>query len=506
MTVSALRSLERVFVGNDGRISEEEAAALVGSTADYGAVSTEEKAELRALVSRNRDRLDAAAGVTLERFLATGEAPPPAPAPVPDVVRSVEGRNPATFSDDTVLLGPDGTVKGESGVVPYTRSYDSTKTGPLRFKHGSTAPDSNAVSPDALAKVREQSPGTALDAAAAVYGARVDGFEKMANSKNFFDDQAEFWWGKCHAWTWSSLSKRIDQLVDVDGPEGQRGLWVGGQWLSRADLGNWMMAVADEISIAGPSQLFKENLSAADLVKGTTQFMMNNGGGVIGDVYNDQKHGGERQVWNQPFVSSELTTRTVAGSAARAVLDLAKADGAAGGAAVKRVTIVGRYGVEASDDHEGPSTQSSKTWNLYAVADANGKMLTAYMADDVKLKRVAGLPARTTDELPDYLWKPKLTAIDDVLAGRRNWNVELGAHGPEFKFFLTTVLGKGVPGNARAAFEAELAATPAGAVDSGRATDLARKYPGIANAYTPTQWGAAFGARGLEPRAFGAAW
>src|SRR5207248_940751 len=84
------------------------------------------------------------------------------------------------------------------------------------------------------------------------------------------------------------------------------------------------------------------------------------------------------------------------------------------------------------------------------------------MADDDKLKSVTGLPTQYSDDLPDYFWKPKLAAIDDVIAGRSNWNVEGNAHGKEFKFIVQTVLEKGVPGPTRSAFEAEIAERAAG--------------------------------------------
>ena len=57
-----------------------------------------------------------------------------------------------------------------------------------------------------------------------------------------------------------------------------------------------------------------------------------------------------------------------------------------------------------------------------------------------------------------------------------------------------------MPASVRAGFEAEVRA---GATD---AAALARKYPGVANAYSPQQWAALFAPRGLNARAFGAAW
>ena len=497
MTVDNLRRLETQFL-NDQKISADEAQQLVNSTWDWGAFSKEERAELEAILKRDGTKLEPAARQTIEKFLGVPDNTAP-------VIASITGANPATFADDAVFLGRDGTQHGESGVTAYTRGYDSTLTGPLRFAHGSGAPASRLLSAEENARIKETPPGVALDAAAKAYGVKVDGFQKMAHSKGFFDSDAEAWWGKCHAWAWSALDARINKMVDVEGPDGKKGVWIGGQWLSRADLGNWMMATADEIALADPQALFKGELTASELVKGTTQFLMNNGGGAVADIHNDKKKG-RREVWNQPFVSSDLTTRTLDGPGAIAILKQAKKDGVERGLAVKQVTIVGTYGVERGDDHEGAPGTSSKTWNLYAVTDSNGKMVTAYMADDSKLERTAGLPTKATDDLPEYFWKPKLQALDDVLAGKRNWTVESDKHGAEFKFFVGTVLTKGVSGTVRSAFEAELQAAPAGAVDAARVRDLARSYPGVANAYSPEQWRGLFASRGLDAKAFGAAW
>lgn len=281
---------------------------------------------------------------------------------------------------------------------------------------------------------------------------------------------------------------------------------MGGQFISRADLGNWMMAVADEIAIKDSNQLFDSNLTALDMIKGTTQFLMNNGGGMVSDIFNDKKKG-HKEVWNQPFVSSDVTTKALPkDDTSTKILELAKADGQAGGVEVKQLTIVGSYGNERSDDYEGDPNRSSKTWNMYAVCDGNGKVLTAYMADDEKLKDLTGLPTTSTDDLPDYIWKPTLRAISDTLAGRPNRVVDEDSHGKEFKFFLQTVLQKGVPATTRTAFESALAALPAGNLDAGAVTDLARKYPGVANAYSPEQWQRAFASRGMDAKAFGADW
>jgi hypothetical protein len=509
MSVTNLRKLEQRFLV-DQRISADEAKQLLDSTKDFGGVSSGEKAELKAMLTRYADKLEPAAKTLIEKFLGGADSslvvgPGPTPPANAEVIRGVTGSNKASFDDDQVFLGRDGTLHGESNVPAYTRSYDSIKEGPLRTRHGSDVPASTVLKPEDLAALKKNTPGQALDAAAKVFGAKVDGFDAMANSKDFYNPDADYWWGKCHAWTWSSLSTEIDKLVDVPGPVGERGLWVGGQFLSRADLGNWMMATADQVSVNDGNELFDTDLSATDLLKGTNQYLMNNGGGVVADVFNDKKKG-HKEVWNQPFVGSDLTSKSLGADVAKGLLDQATKDGITGGTLVKQVTIVGTYAVEQSDDHEGDPGHTSKTWNMYAVTDANGKVLTAYMADDDKLKTLTNLPTKSTDDVPDYFWKPTLGAINDTLAGRPNNTVNWNAHGKEFSFFVQTVLKKGVPATTRKAFEADFAALPAGAVDAAKVAELVKKYPGVANGYSPDQWKAAFTARGLDAKTFGAAW
>ena len=500
MTVETLRRLETLLLEDDRRLDEADARSLVESTRDWGVTTDAERAELRAIVGRGGDRVVPAARAVIDAFLGVAASAPPGP-----VISAALGAQPGSLDDDAVFLGADGTVRGEAGVSSYTRGYDATQQGPLRFAHGSPAPRSGFLTDEENRRARERTPGQQLDAAARAFGAGARGFEALAHSKSFFDPDAEFWWGKCHAWAWAALSEEVNARVDVGGPEGERGLWIGGSWLSRADLGNWMMAVADQVSLADGNQLFDAELTAMDLLAGTTQFLMNEGGGVVADVFNDKKKG-HKEVWNQPFVASEVTTQTLRGDAAAGLLARARRDGVGGATQVRRVQVVGTFAAEAGDAHEGPPRTSSRTWNVYAVTDASGRVRGAYMADDPALDGVRGLPTRTTDDLPEYLWKPRLQAVDDVLAGRRNWTVENDPHGPEFEFFVGTVLARGVPGHVRSDFEAAVASAPAGRLKPADAQALARRFPGVANAYAPEQWERLLGSRGLDARAFGAAW
>jgi hypothetical protein len=127
------------------------------------------------------------------------------------------------------------------------------------------------------------------------------------------------------------------------------------------------------------------------------------------------------------------------------------------------------------------------------------------MADDDAVKNIAGLPTNISDDLPEYFWKPKLGAINDALAGKPNAVVDGDSHGKQFRFFIDHVLKDGVPGTTRAAFEKDALATT-GPIDAAKAADLLKKYPGVANAYSPDDWAKNFANRGLDAKKFGAAW
>jgi hypothetical protein len=483
----------------DQKITREEMEKILAEVKESdGAITSDERVELAGQVrwswmeeSFEPDALD-----LLEAFLTTSTA---------DVIRVETGSNAGSLADDSVFLIEDGFENGDTGIKAYTRSYDAIFAGPLRYRNGSEAPAHGSLSAEEVAKLRAMTPGNALDEAARIFGAPTGrGFEAMANSRQFFNPDAEGWWGKCHAWAWSALNTWVNEKVDVAGPEGERGLWIAGQWLSRADLGNWMMAVADTISTRDSNILFDTGVTPEELLKGMVQYLMDpSGGGVVADIDLDRNNpGGAREVWNQPFIGASMDAQTLTGPVAEAIL--AKA-GVAGGVTVKLVQAVGRYGVEVGDHHEDDPAVSNREWNMYVVTDAQGKVLKGIMADDDALQDIADLPLTWSDELPEYWWKPTNAAIEDVIAGRTNALVERNALGKEFKFFLNTVLGKGVSAATRKAFEDE-ALTITGFAGQEKVAELAAKYPGVANAYSPAEWQKLFLVKGLTAQKFGAAW
>lgn len=488
MTVTLLRTLNSLLTRDDERLDAPEARRLVDSSRDGGDVSPDEKKELRAIASGPKTTL--AAKSVIEAFVAEPVTEP--------VMRAMTGFDATTFDDDVVVLGRDGALTGTSGITPYSRGYDAVHTGPMRLAHGSTAPHSALLTDEENARLATLKPADALDAAAKERGVQLGrGFDALANAKSSYDPEAPTWWGKCHAWAWSAMSNELAARVDVGGPEGQRGLWLGGQWVSRADLGNFLMGAADHIALADPNVLFDQKVTAYDLLAATSQFLVNGGGGFVADIHNDAVHGGEREVWNQPFVAADVDTTTLTGAPADALLRLARADGVEGGVIVKHVHVIGRYGNERGDAWEGDAHLNSRAWNVYAITDANGVVQGAYMADDPKLADFSGLPTLQSQELPEYVWKPTMRAADAALSGRLDRSIDEDPLGREYRFLVGDVLKNGVPGAVRSRFEAEVASLPQGPIDAARLDSLKTRYAGIENAYSAEQWARLFKSRGL---------
>jgi len=70
VSVEKLRRLETQFL-SDQQITAAEAQKLVTSTWDWNAISTEERAELKAILVRDAGRLEPAARQTIETFLGS---------------------------------------------------------------------------------------------------------------------------------------------------------------------------------------------------------------------------------------------------------------------------------------------------------------------------------------------------------------------------------------------------------------------------------------------------
>jgi hypothetical protein len=485
MTIHSLRTLEVVLTRDDERIDADEAKTLLEAAHDGGEIDFSEATALRALPRATDEARD-----VIEDFLSAPRSPP--------VLRALTGFDRSSFDDDVVVLAGEGRSSGSAGVVPHSRAWGSVKNGPMRRAHGSGAPASPVLTAEEAKRVAGQSPGAALDAAAKELGVKLgEGFVGLAHKSSSYDPQAPHWWGKCHAWAWAALSTELSARVDVGGPEGQRGLWLGGQWISRADLGNFLMGVADRIALGDDAVMFDAQVTALDLLQATAQDLLVGGGGFVADLHHDATHGGQREVWNQPFVGAEVTSTGLSKETLDGLVSLAKREGNDDAVSAKRVELRARYGNEQSDDWEGPWVEGTRTWNVYAVTNAAGVVVAAYLANDAKLSAVPSLPTTQTAELLEYVWKPSLAPIDAALNGTPNAIIDGDLNAREYRFFLGTVLKRGVPGAMRARFEAEVARLPAGRVDEKTKGALHQRFPGIAAAYTKEQWQRAFASRGL---------
>jgi hypothetical protein len=393
----------------------------------------------------------------------------------------------------------EGNVSIDTGTNPYTRNYNPTTEGELRKRHGSPVPPSTAFDAAEQATLQQTSPGNALDAMAKLMGATT-GFEKMANAPEFFNPNEKAWMGNCAGWSWSANNKALSKAVDVDGQAGQKGVWFGGQFLSRADLGNWAMAVSNKLATAQTERSNTQSVGHPGPLEVlySLQALQKDGPGLVANVWNDAAHG-NHQVWNQPVHGADIEVSKVPDEVKDKILELAQKDGWRA-SDVKLVRTEVHYGQEAGQSYEGPTNDRSKNWNMYVVQNDDGEVRWGIMANDPRLRDVQGLPEKSSDSLPDYINLMPTDMIDDAMAGR-TIGFDDSADKKEFEFFMGKVLPNAVPAYVRTQFERELQSND-GALTDRQKAQLAAKYPKIANAYSPDQWQKF----GLDPAKFGAVW
>jgi hypothetical protein len=499
---AAVYRLYRQSLDDDGQLDGQEMLLLAGFFKDHRGVNAKVKAFLELVLASQAATPDGQQ--LLSQYLAGA---PPNFVPLKNNLYEVsQGADPSSIFDDSIRLKGEGSVSGDTNLVGHSRGYAKKADGILRFAHGSPAPAypqvSSAQETDTL---RTQGPHLALDRAAATYGLQLGqfGFKYLAE-KVHYDPAAPYWAGVCHAWSYTAADNRLNALVDVEGPQGRRGIWIFGQWISRADLGNWLMATANSLAIAD-SQTLDSFVRPENLLKGITQHVMTSGRGLRGDLFNDQEKGGY-EVWNQPIYSADLSVSAVSDAVASAVLAHAAQNGPSfpplpDSPRVKLVRITARWGAEVSDSHEGPAQIATSHWNMYLVTDDQGTVVKGYMAHHLAKAGVPGLPVATSHPLPDYYAFPVHAVVDAALGNEQNALLDNSVDGPYLRFLVGTVLAHGVPDTMRSAFEAELFAS-----SSPDAAALAQKYPGIANAYSPAQWSQVFADLLGPGAAFGARW
>ncbi|MCC7074010.1 MAG: hypothetical protein IT383_22065 [Deltaproteobacteria bacterium] len=491
----------------DGVITATEVEELARLARDSRGSTHDATPALRVLVEQHGNQFESPAA--LQRARALVDLPlTPVARPDNELFRYLAPANDNTVRGHQLVLKRAGVMDVDTGLVAYSRGWGQFNAGVLDQAHGSSVPASSMHDLSARARLNALTPPQRLDAAAKAFGVTLPGLDFQGIAKGFFRPEEPDWAGVCYSWSWAALDARLSSLVDVDGPQGQRGLWIGGQFLSRADLGNWLMALAAGVS-QGAGDVMWYAPEAEDLLKACLGYLVEGGGGFRADIGNSLA-GRTDEVWFQPFVGAKVDVSAIGAGGEQAILDVVRQPRKTGwggtvpgvdGSSVKLVRIDGRYANEESDDHEGPTAISTLRWNVYAVLDAQGKVLASVMADDPRIASAPGLPERSTAAVPRNLFAPEHSLIDGILEGDPAPEIQGSVWGPALDFFVGHVLARGVPATTRAAFEKEAGS---GALTSTQIAALAERYPTVANGYAPAEWAASFGARGLQAAQFGA--
>jgi hypothetical protein len=402
---------------------------------------------------------------------------------------------------DLSKLGEMTTL--DTGIIPdEITGYDAIARDVAAKKHGSSAPRSITNDAATYVKIKDLPPGDALDAISKTLGGPGGFVNYLQNSKTVNDPSSPGWAGFCDELFSMILAGSIRQHLEVQGPEGERGLCVGDYWISRADLTNVLGALLNRTMTDDEDVAFlsiDEANGATNQLKGMMKWTSAEGAGCVCSVWYDLAHNNEHEVWNQTFVHSETTPQEeITGPAAAALLE--KAGNPPGGKVIL-IHQTGYYAVETDDGYEGgrngrTATERSRDWTYYAVvkpADDQGpnkfELVKAFMADDPTIANL-DLPTKSSDEKVAYFWKPTLNELKDLIRNAADDNVDRSEAGKQLRFFAA-VLDRGVPGQVRGDFEAAwkklgLAAGRSAPLDQAKA--LLDKFPGVAVAYAPATW------------------
>lgn len=507
--LDVLFARKRAEVLADGVIDASEVKELARVALDSDHSTAAVTPALRELVQNEASRF--LTGDALAQARALIDVPASGtPRPDNELFRYVAPGENHTVRMHDLYIKRDGVLKADTGLESYSRGWGQFNAGVLKQAHGSSVPSSTIHDAGTRAALHALPPAERLDAAARAFGVDLPFSDFKGLAEGFTRPGEPDWAGVCYSWSWAALDARLSDLVDVDGPKGERGVWIAGQFLSRADLGNWLMALASGLS-QGAGDVMWYAPEAEDLLKASLGYLMEGGPGFRADIGTSFENATE--IWFQPFVGTDVDIRSVDGAARQAVLDVARQPRKTGwggtvpgveGADVKLVYLTGRYGNERSDAWEGAPVISEMSWAVYAVLDDQGKVVKAMMADDERLASVAGLPERETQAVPRELFTPDHELVDGILEGAPPREVQGSIYGPALNFFVGHVLARGVPAHLRKAFEGEPALAGAGPLSAADVADLERRYPTLANAYAPDEWRARFAPRGLDAARFGA--
>ncbi len=495
----------------DGTIDATEADALGAFTRRYQGQNQRISGYLQQLLETD-SALSADAAEVLSRAISGAR---PGDVPLDNDVYRLELGSSDFLNDDALYIKGYGAVEASTGLVSHSRGYAAKRDGVLFKRHGSPAPRYLTTTTAAESEVlRTQGPDAALDTAAVIAGLELSQFSTFAataRNSAHYDPSSDtpFWAGICQGWTHNALDDRLSYLVDAPGPQGQRGIWIFGQWISRADLGNAMMGASLSLGIADAVTI-DSFVKPDSLVKALAQHVLSSGRGLRVDIWNDSHNstgGYSSQIWNQPIVAARVATEPVTDATAEAILTYARREASSWNplptdAGVELVTATATWGVETDDSWEGAPAFRDSNWAMYLITDASGLVIKGYMAHDLAQAGLQGLPVTTSDGLPDYIAYPKHELTDASFEGAPHWL--LAPHsdvGVRFRFLVGTVLARGIPDPTRRAFE-----DAAFADVTPDAASLAASFPGIANAYSPEQWANTFEPLLGSAAAFGAVW
>ena len=505
---AVLRRMEQDALRDDGRIDEGEARDLAAFVRRYRSVSTTGVDFIEAML----DHQEALTESAIEELEIALDVTRPHDVPLSNAVYTIEPRGQDFLFDDMLTLHGEGQVSGHTGLKSHSRGYAAKRDGILFTRHGSLAPHHPmTTSVQAVEALRRQGPDEALDMAAAIFGVPLDAYTSFvatARDSNYYDPSptTPYWAGICQGWTHNALDNRLSIMVDVEGGEGRRGLWIFGQWVSRADLGNALMGASYSLGIAD-STTIDSFVTPTTLLLGLGQFVLQSGVGLRVDIWNDEHNPSgtyNPQVWNQPVLGASIAVSSLSPEIEAAILTFKSTiDGAhlPDGAQVRLVQATAEWGAEANDAWEGAPLVRDSAWTMYMVTDADGLVLDGFMANELAEGGVPDLPIDTSDGLPDYMAVPRHQITDAALEGRPSPLLDSGhGDGLRFRFLVGTVLARGIPDPTRRAFERD-------ALVRGIGHDrLLEQYPGIANAYSPEQWSTLFEGTLGDGRSFGAAW
>lgn len=499
------------LVHGPGRITRGKVLELASFATDSGGSTRGGSWALRLLVKRYPHRFADQSALEAARALVNR---PPSPMRRPDntLFRVQAAADTHQTRSQALYIKGDGELSQATGIRTFSRGWLQANRSPLARAHGSTVPRSRVLTPQEHAALEAATPGQRLDRAVKLLLGKdkvgMSSFSEMGTGATFSRPDQPDWSGFCYSWAHCALDSRLSRMVDVRGKPGERGLWIAGQWLSRADLGNWLSAAASAYA-QGEGQVMWFNPQAEDLVKASLGYLMRGGKGFRADIGPALKN--PEEVWFQPFTGARVKISSIPAAARQQVLGLAarpeRAHGVTApgiqGSDVKLIQIRGRYGDEQGDGHEGPPSMASLKWNAYAVLDGNKKAVRFFMANDPKLTEISGLPTRSSSAVPRDLFVPNHWFVDAILNDIPEPSLKHSLYGPHLKFLVGSVLARGVPGRTRAAFENEQLLQGNGRLERRAVKDLARRYPTVANAYAPEQWERCFASRGLDARRFG---